>query len=126
MFDNVAVEFCGSYIHVKQPGVFELSSPEGRSFWARLREICYELDSDTVLIEASAVEAGGDTMCTFDSGVEASNIVANPTIAICAAGYSPDEGAEFFKTVAINRGAQLEFFASFKNAVSWLGVDLSS
>ena len=123
MFDNVAVEFCGSYIHVKKPGVFALSAPESGSFWARLKEICSELDSDTVLIEASSVEIGHDTMCTFDSGVEASNIVENPTIAIYAAEYSPDEAAEFFKTVAINRGAHVEFFTSFNNAVSWLGVD---
>lgn len=123
MFDNIAVEFCGSYIHIKQPGVFALAAPETRSFWARVREICCELDSDTVLIEAYSVETGHDTMSTFDAGVEASTIVDSPTIAICAEGYSPDEAAEFFKTVAINRGAHVEFFTNTNNAVSWLGVE---
>lgn len=123
MFDNVAVEFCGSYIHVKQPGVFALSSPETKAFWARLKEICDELDSDTVLIEAASVDLGHDTMHTFDSGVNASSIVENPTIAICAEVCEPDDAAEFFKTVAKNRGAHVEFFTSFHHAVSWLGID---
>ena len=123
MFDNVAVEFCGSYIHVKQPGVFSLCAPESNSFWARLKEICDELDSDTVLIEASSVELGYDTMGTFDSGVSAAEIVENPKIAIFAAGYGPNEAAEFFKTVTINRGAHVEFFTNFHQAVTWLGID---
>ena len=93
MFDDVAVEFCGSYIHVKQPGVLALSAPATNAFWERLKQICDELDSDTVLIEAASVEAGRDTMSTFDSGVNASLIVENPTIAICSEAYQPNDAA---------------------------------
>ena len=124
MFDDVAVEFCGSYIHVKQPGALALSAPATNAFWERLRQICDELDSDTVLIEAASVEAGRDTMSTFDSGVNASLIVENPTIAICSEAYKPNDAAEFFRTVAVNRGAHVEFFTCFQKAVRWLGADL--
>lgn len=123
MANSVAVEFCGSYIHVKESGVFELAAPRAKSFWGRLKEICDELDSDTVLIEANSMDLGADTMSAFDSGVSASEIVNNPTIAICSKDYRPHEIAEFFKTVAINRGAHVEFFTDLHNAVDWLGVD---
>ena len=123
MADNVAVEFCGSYIHVKQSGVFELAHPQTRSFWGRLKEICDELDSDTVLIEANSMDISSDMMSAFDSGVSAADIVSNPTIAICSKDYEPDDMSEFFKTVAINRGAQVEFFTDVRNAVDWLGID---
>jgi len=43
-------------------------------------------------------------------------------LAICIYEYIPDETTQFFKNVAYNRGATIEFFNDKKKALAWLGI----
>ena len=62
-------------------------------------------------------------MAAFDLGVRLSNIKSRLSVALCFFDYERDELSEFLKTVALNRGTNIEFFLNVDDAKKWLGVD---
>jgi hypothetical protein len=59
---------------------------------------------------------------SYSAGTKAGEI-EGLRMAVLFHGYEPDERAEFFKIVASNRGAKVEFFNDRREALEWLGVE---
>ena len=61
-------------------------------------------------------------MDAYQSGAQAAESIPGMTLAIFVDHYAPDEITQFFKNVAYNRGAHIEFFNDKKKALAWLGI----
>lgn len=115
-----AVERLDGYVRICHGGIPESTIKTLHEFWVSLAEICEKLDCQRILLIGPDPGTRPDTMAAFESGVEAARIVAGRSLAICWNGFKSDEQAEFFKTVAGNRGARIEFFSETEAAVKWL------
>jgi len=62
-------------------------------------------------------------MDAYQSGAQAAESIPGMTLAICIDDYTPDDITQFFKNVAYNRGARIEFFNDKKKALAWLGFE---
>jgi hypothetical protein len=60
-------------------------------------------------------------MDAYQSGAQAAESIPGMTLAIYIHDYIPDEITQFFKNVAFNRGARIEFFNDKQKALAWLG-----
>ena len=123
MSELYSLEFHGNYIHITYPSGFVINPTTTQKIWADLANICKRYDCEKVLIEASKLARNFDTMAAFDLGVRLSNIKSRLTVALCFFDYERDELGEFLKTVARNRGTNIEFFLNADDAKKWLGVD---
>ena len=65
-----------------------------------------------------------DMAGAFVSGDKLAQSIAGLYMACFFEGYETDELTEFFKTVARNRGAMVEFFNTREEAFRWLGINL--
>lgn len=110
------------HLHIKhQPGVV-IDTETTLDIWQLIGGLCREHGVAKVLIEADRPERRLDTMGAFDSGRMLAENTSGLTIAICFYNYEFDDLTNFFKTVAENRGVQVEFFSDLGDAAAWLGV----
>jgi len=114
------VEFNGEFIHIKHRPGFEITSKSMETLWTMVGERCIEHECTKVLVQAVSPTRSLDTMDAFDSGIQASKASRKLKVALCFENYQTDETSDFFKTVARNRGAWIEFFPDFDSASAWL------
>jgi hypothetical protein len=88
--------------------------------WADLSEACERFGCAFALIEAPSMRHKMDTTAVFESGTRLAQIAPGVSVAMVAPDYRADELSEFFKTVARNRGARVEFFTDKQEALDWL------
>jgi hypothetical protein len=120
MKEPFSIEFHGTYVHIlHQPG-FVASLDAVEDMWARFAEICDEYDCRKVLVEAPDPTQRLDTMTAFDAGRGLAKINPGITVAFSLPGYDPDDVSTFFKTVAQNRGVEIEYFSNADDAREWL------
>lgn len=117
------MEFRNTYIYVKQPSDYQITSETNNRFWSELAEFASKHQCRKVLVEGPAPKRRLDTVEAFDSGNKAAQSVAGLSIAFCLYDYVPDPLTKFFKTVARNRGAKIEFFTDNQQALKWLEID---
>ncbi len=117
---QLAYDFDGEFIHVKLVRGFEVTSKSMEELWIFLGKVCPENNCSKVLVQAKSPRRTLNTMGAFDSGIQASKAIRQLKAALCFENYKPDELSEFFKTVARNRGASIEFFQDFDTARKWL------
>ena len=124
MFDDVTVEFTGSYIHIRHGQGFVIRPAEMEEFWSFLARLCTIYHCTRVLAEGPAPTRKMDTVSAFQSGVKAAEAAPGLWLAICFQGYKPDEISELFERAARNRGLHIKFFDDTERAVHWLGSDV--
>lgn len=110
------------FLHIKHPPGMIIEPDSTHKMWAQIGQLCAEHGCSRVLIEAEGPKRKLDTMAAFDSGRILAENTSGLSIAICFTDYEFDDLTTFFKTVAQNRGVRLDFFSSFEDACSWLGV----
>lgn len=114
------VERLDGYVLIRHGTIGEVTGEKLGQFWRGLAAICDEVNCRRILLVGPDPGARPDTMSAFESGVEAARTVAGRSLAICWRGFKQDEQVDFFKTVAINRGARIEFFSETEAAREWL------
>lgn len=123
MKGDFSLEFRGDYIHIQHDKDFEISPESMNEFWTALGEACEQYKCPRVLAEGPAPKRRMDTIGAFESGIHASKVAVRLSLALCFYDYKTDELSDFFKTVARNRGARVEFFTDRDEALRWLGVE---
>jgi hypothetical protein len=122
MNKDFTLDFRGTYIHVQHVPGF-IISPEGMNrLYLALAKACKHFKCNRVFAEGAAVSRQMNMAGAFDSGAQITEYIAGISLACFLEGYKTDELTEFFKTVASNRGARVEFFSDREEAFHWLGV----
>lgn len=119
-------EFCGDYIYVSYTPGFVISPESAEEVWQEVSKLCADYDCRRILIDASRPEQRLDTMTAFETGRQLAEGSSGLTIAMCFRDFDCDDPSLFFKTVAQNRGVNVEFFTNLDDAQRWLGVSIKS
>ena len=122
MNDELQINFTGELIEIRHPNGYKIEPRSMDRYWTMIGEACEKYKCNLVLVEAEAPQREMSTMDAFGSGIRASEVAITLKLALCFAGYEPDELSEFFKTVAYNRGVRAEFFSNRSDALKWLGI----
>ena len=112
-----------TYIHIKHPPGFVISSENAENIWYSIGQLCREYGVAKVLIEADKPNRQLDTGAAFDAGRSLAENLSGLSVALCFQGYEFDDLSAFFKTVAQNRGVRVEFFSDLNDGLQWLDVD---
>jgi hypothetical protein len=121
MSNDFTLEFCEYFINVNHPAKYEIT-PEGLSrLWKAIGDACKRHNCRRVLSEAQTPpERRLGTTAAFLSAEDAITSVPGLIMACFFRGYKADDTTEFFKMVAHNRGARIEFFSNREEALEWL------
>lgn len=123
MSSDFSLEFKERYIHLIHAPDYEISPESNDILWAELAKACRKYKCLKVLTEGSNQKRRITSMDAYQSGAQAAESIPGMTLAICIDDYTPDEITQFFKNVAYNRGARIEFFNDKKKALAWLGFE---
>jgi hypothetical protein len=123
--NDVVISFHDGYLHITHPDNFVLLSKDLDALWQNLFEACRQYKSNRVLNEGNIDLSKLRAFDSYSAGTKAGEI-EGLRMACLFPDFEPDERAEFFKTVASNRGAMVEFFTDRRVALKWLGVSGSA
>ncbi|MBS1792465.1 MAG: hypothetical protein JSS81_01355 [Acidobacteria bacterium] len=122
---GVEIELCDGYLHITHPEGFIVSAEALEPLWANLADACRRHRCKKVLNEGRLDFSRLRTYDSYQSGSYAGEI-RGLQMACLFYGFIPMDKAEFFKTVASNRGARIDFFEDRASALKWLGVGPAS
>lgn len=122
MSKGYKIEGRGDHIHLVHDPDFLATRETMIELWSDLSEVCDRLGCASILVEAPSMQRKMDTTAVFESGTRLAQIAPGITVALYAPDYAPDELSDFFRTVARNRGARVEFFSDKQKALEWLQV----
>ena len=117
--NGVIITFCENYLHIMHPDNFVLLSEAIEGLWQNLYKACAAYHCNRVLNEGPVDLSQLRAFDSYTAGSHAGEI-EGLRMACLFYDYEPDERAEFFKAVAANRGAQVEFFTDREDALKWL------
>lgn len=116
------VEVSGDLLHIKHPPGHLITPDSAVKNWGHIGVLCRKHGCRKVLVEAHEPKRQLETIHAFEAGRSLAESLKGLMIAMCFVGYEFDELSDFFKTVAQNRGATVEFFNDLEEASRWLGV----
>lgn len=122
MGKGFTIEGRGEYIHLLHEPNFEVTREAMGEVWSELADACKRLECNTVLVEAPSPKRKLDTTAAFETATRISQLTPGIKLAMLLLDYQTDELTDFFKTVARNRGARIEYFSDKEKALEWLGV----
>ena len=125
MSTTYTIEFKGNYVHVQNPPDYEITAEGMERLWSDLAEACLKYDCRKVLSEGKSPVRRLKTLDAFSSGTAAAESIPGLLLAVVFEDYVTDQLTSFFKAVALNRGASVEFFSDREQALRWLGLDSS-
>lgn len=123
MDDLFELEVHPTYLHIKYPPGYVITSADMPDKWHKIGQLCRGHGIGKVLVEADKPERHLDTGSAFDAGRALAENMSGLSVAICFHDYEFDDLSAFFKTVAQNRGVRLEFFSDLGDALEWLDVN---
>jgi len=83
-------------------------------------QACIEHDCSRILTDERELEYRLDTVDTFELATQAARAVPSLTKIAIATGPSNQADADFYETVAVNRGLSVKFFPDLDSARAWL------
>jgi hypothetical protein len=122
MSSDFSIEFNGEYIHIIHAPDYEISPESNDKLWTALTKACKEFHCLKVRAEGPKQTRRITSLDAYQSGDMAATYMPGLKMAVCIYDYTPDETTRFFKNVAYNRGAIIEFFSDKKEALKWLGI----
>ena len=123
MSSDFSIDFNGKYIHIIHAPDYEISPESNEKMWKELSQACKKYKCLKVFAEGATQKRKVTSLDAYQSGTQAAEAIPGLKLAICIYEYSPDETTQFFKNVAFNRGANIEFFNEKKKALTWLGFE---
>ncbi len=118
---DVEINFRGNYLHITHPDNFVILPEDLEILWFNLAAACQTHDCNRVLNEGNIDLSKLRAYDSYNAGTQAGEI-RGLRMACLFPNFQPDEKSMFFKTVAANRGARVEFFTDRTEALKWLGV----
>ena len=92
------------------------------ALWSALTIECNLYKCPRVLLEGRFISQKMSCLTAYASATQAMNIIQGLRVACCFENYTEDDSCSFFKTVASNRGVEIDFFNDRQKAFRWLGV----
>lgn len=123
MEDPFTAEFQGTHIHINYPPGFVITPEAVENVWGMFAKFCDKYNCRKVLVEISNMKSQLDTMDTFESARQLSQVEPPMSVAFCLYDYQLDDLTTFFKTVTENRGVKVNFFSNTVEAKEWLSLD---
>ncbi len=120
------ITFRGDYIHFQLAPDFMITLKNVLKLYQLVNSACRQYNCNRVLAEGGASGRKMSMSDAFESGSQVALSVTGLVMAICLKGYKTDEVTTFYKTVARNRGARIEFFHNRDDALKWLGIQKST
>jgi hypothetical protein len=122
MSSDFSLTFHGKYIHIMHSEDYEISPESNEKLWKELDKACLEYKCLKVFAEGASQKRKVTSLEAYKSGIQAAESIPGLKLAICIYEYTTDDTTEFFKNVAYNRGANIEFFNDKKKDLEWLGI----
>jgi len=119
--NGVLITFREGYLHITHPENFVILPEDIDGLWLNLAEACKAHKCNRVLSEGNLNISKLKAFDAYKSGSQAGEI-RGLRLACLFPNLKPDNQSDFFKTVAANRGAKVEFFDDRAAALRWLGV----
>lgn len=123
MSSDFIIVFKETYLHVIHAPDYEISPESNDRMWRALAKACKEFNCLKVFAEGQKQTRRITSIDAYQSGDTAAGNIPGLKLAICIYEYTPDEITQFFKNVAYNRGAVIEFFNDKQKALEWLGIE---
>jgi hypothetical protein len=123
MSTDFSLEFTGKYIHIIHAPDYEISPESNEKLWKELSQASKKYKCLKIFAEGATQKRRVTSLDAYQSGAQAAEAIPGLKLAICIYEYKPDETTQFFKNVAFNRGANIEFFNDKKKALKWLGIE---
>jgi len=123
MSSDFIIVFKGTYIHVIHAPDYEISPESNDRLWTALAKACKECNCLKVFAEGQKQTRRMTSIDAYQSGDTVAGSIPGLKLAICIYEYTPDETTKFFKNVAYNRGAVIEFFNDKQKALEWLEIE---
>jgi hypothetical protein len=125
MSTDFTIEFRLTYLHIQNAPDYEITPESANRRWTALASACATFNCKRVLWEGKVAARRLTVPEVYNSAKQLADIAPGLKLACCLEGHTPDELSEFYKSVASNRGAQIQFFSNREDALKWLGADLS-
>jgi hypothetical protein len=122
-YKGVEFTFREGYVHITHPDNFVILSEDLEKLWVNLAAACRAFDCNRVLNEGNLDLSKLRAFDSYTAGAQAGEI-RGLRMACLFHDFQPDEKAEFFQTVAANRGAKVKFFTDRAEALKWLDNSL--
>jgi hypothetical protein len=123
---NFTLEPREGYLYMHLAPGFEATPESMARVWTAISEACRRHNLRRVLADGENVQRKLTPMESYDHASLAARLMPGLTVACCFRGYKTDEQTEFFKTAAMNRGVQIEFFQDLDKALRWLGAGIQA
>jgi hypothetical protein len=118
------LDFLDTYISVKHPNDYEITSESRQQFWVAVGDACEKYRCWRVLAESPTPPKRNMTkQDALKSALQAAKASSNLRVALVFPGYKTDGTTEFFINSAYKAGVRIEFFADREEAIKWLGID---
>ena len=119
IFDH-KVSIQSDYVLVERPQGYEVDLKVLPQMLVELGNFCNEADCRKVLIVGENIEVNLGVMDIFKLGSQLAKLPLR--LAMLETHDASDEDVGFLQNVALNRGGQIRFFDSGREAKDWLGV----
>ena len=108
------------FVLVERPPGYEVDLNELPLMLMELANFCEEADCRKVLVVGENTKVNLEVIDIFDLGSQLAEL--HLQIAMVESHDASDENVGFLENVAFNRGGQIRFFDTKKDAKYWLGV----
>ena len=120
---DFTIEFRENHLYVRHAPDFEITPESTARLWSALARECKAYNCPRVLGEGKQIGRRMSVLSAYDSAIQATKVIPGLRVACCFENYVPDKLTKFFKTVASNRGVQIEFFSDCTEALRWLFIE---
>src|ERR1044072_8179247 len=119
---NYFIECKRAYLLVQHTSNFELTAEMINQFWVNLAAACKISGHKRILWEGKITAHRLTTAEIYYSASQPGQIALGLKLACVFGKYLPDEQTRFFKSVALRKGAIIDFFSERQAALQWLGL----
>ena len=119
IFDH-KISIQSDYVLVERPPGYQVDLNELPPMLMGLTDICMEADCRKVLVVGNDTTVNLEVIDIFDLGNQLAELRLQ--IAMVESHDASAENVGFLENVAFNRGGQIQFFDTEKDAKDWLGV----
>lgn len=122
MSGDFKFSFRTDHVHIQLAPDFEVNSSHMAALWTELGAFCKDKNCWLVLCEGIKPTRQMDVLDAYESGVRLAEAGRGIRMACYWEQYTPDKLTSHFENVSTNRGVQVRFFLSQREAVEWLGI----
>ncbi len=123
---DLYIERLPTHLLVQHSRDFEFTEEAVHRVWITLAAACQKTNHKRVLWEGEIIARPMNIGQLYQAAAQAGKVALGLKLACVFKNFTPDERADFFKSVALRKGAIIQFFSERDAALEWLGGHLSN